>query len=187
MRPSRVEPVDEQTLLVRAQAGDRAAFAVLVRAHQHSVYTLALRLTEDRELAADVAQETLIRAWRGLPGFRGEASLSTWLYRITANTAATHRRRVRRHLPLEYLDETPSPPGLHDPEAAGEQGELRIRLNAALRALTPPLRRVVVLKHIYGWSHGEIAESLGISVTAAKVRLHRAHRRLQRVLDLEAW
>ena len=93
----RVEPTREQELIARAQAGDRSAFAVLVREHGNEVYTLARRLVGDPHLAADVAQETMIRAWRALPNFRGEAAFSTWLHRITVNTAWTQKKRARRH------------------------------------------------------------------------------------------
>ena len=89
----RVEPTREQELIARAQAGDRSAFAALVREHGNEVYTLARRLVGDPHLAADVAQETMIRAWRALPNFRGEAAFSTWLHRITVNTAWTQKKQ----------------------------------------------------------------------------------------------
>src|SRR5690606_35415425 len=81
-----VEDRREKELVARAQRGDRAAFAALVRAHQDEVYTLARRLVGDPHLAADVAQDALVRAWRALPAFRGDSKLSTWLHRITVNT-----------------------------------------------------------------------------------------------------
>ena len=90
--------VEEGSELVeRAQNGDEAAFSELVRIHQSEVFTLALRLLGDYELAADAAQETFIRAWRALPKFRGDAALSTWLHRITVNTSWTLGRRAQRH------------------------------------------------------------------------------------------
>lgn len=168
----------------RAKAGDRDAFSELVHAHQHEVYTLALRLTRDPHLAGDVAQEAFIRAWRALPRFRGDAAFGTWLHRITVNTAWTLRQRAGRHRHDE-LDET----GLRlvasddvDPVRAGERLELRASLEAALDRLPIGQRTVVVLKDVHGWSHEEIAEALGIGVSASKVRLHRAHLRLRRVL-----
>ena len=91
-----VEREKERELISRAQGGDRGAFSALVRAHGDEVYTLARRLVGDPHLAADIAQETLIRAWRALPDFRGDAALSTWLHRITVNTAWTLKRRARR-------------------------------------------------------------------------------------------
>lgn len=183
--PSQVERDREIELINRAKRGDRAAFAALVREHQDEVYTLARRLVGDPHLAADVAQETLIRAWRALPKFRGEARLSTWLYRITVNTAWTHKSRAKRHQGASIDDylELPAPPGPDQPETAGEVQELRGRLRAALDGLPSAQREIVVLKDVYGWSHSEIADALGISVTAAKVRLHRARGRLARDLE----
>lgn len=186
--PSQVERDRENELIARAQKGDRAAFAALLRAHQDEVYTLARRLVGDPHLASDVAQEALIRAWRALPKFRGDARLSTWLYRITANTAWTHKNRLRRHQGTSLDDhiEVAAPAGPDHPEVAGEIVELRGRLRTALDRLPDAQREVVVLKDIYGWSHAEIAGSLEISVTAAKVRLHRARARLARDLEESA-
>lgn len=183
--PSQVEAERERELVARAQSGDRAAFAALVRAHQDEVYTLARRLVGDPHLASDVAQETLIRAWRALPRFRGDAKLSTWLYRITVNTAWTHKKRVGRHQtsPIDEYSEVAAPIDSGHPEVAGEIQELRGRLRHALDRLSDAQREVVVLKDIYGWSHQEIADSVGITVTAAKVRLHRARARLARDLE----
>jgi RNA polymerase sigma-70 factor (ECF subfamily) len=181
----RVEDLKERELIARAQDGDRAAFAALVRAHQDEVYTLARRLVGDPHLAADIAQETLVRAWRALPRFRGDAQLSTWLHRITVNTAWTQKDRARRSaaLPLDDYYELPALPGRDDPETAGQLLELRGQLRHALDQLPEGQRQVVVMKDIYGWSHGEIAGVMGISVAAAKVRLHRARARLARDLE----
>jgi len=185
---SQVEAGRERELVTRAQQGDRAAFAALVRQHQDEVYTLARRLVGDPHLASDVAQEAMIRAWRALPKFRGDSRLSTWLYRVTVNTAWTHRERARRHrsASLDEYTQVPAPYGADHPEVAGETFELRGRLRAALDNLPESQRRVVVLKDIYGWSHADIAESMGITVTAAKVRLHRARARLARDLEESA-
>ncbi len=182
---TQVERDRERELVARAQKGDRAAFAALLREHQDEVYTLARRLVGDSHLASDVAQEALIRAWRALPKFRGDAKLSTWLYRITANAAWTHKKRASRHQGASIDDhaDLAAPVGADHPEVAGEIVELRGRLRQALDRLPDSQREIVVLKDIYGWSHAEIAESLDISVTAAKVRLHRARARL--ASDLE--
>lgn len=186
--PSQVERERESGLVTRARKGDRAAFAALVRAHEDEVYTLAHRLVGDPHMAADVAQETLIRAWRALPKFRGDSKLSTWLYRITVNTAWTHTKRAARHAatPIDDHTEIAAPRGAGDPEFAGEILELRGRLRRSLDRLPDAQREVVVLKDIYGWSHAEIADSMGITVTAAKVRLHRARARLAKELEESA-
>lgn len=179
-----VQPDEEAVLVDRARHGDQEAFAALVRTHQHGVFTLALRIAGNRETAADVAQDAFVRAWRALPRFRGEAAFSTWLHRITVNTASTMRRRQRRHAAVALDDVAPA---LADeavgPEQAGVSADLRVALRDALRRLPQGQRAVVLMKDVYGWSHQEVADVLGITVTAAKVRLHRARRRLQ--ADLE--
>ncbi|HEU4319213.1 MAG TPA: sigma-70 family RNA polymerase sigma factor [Acidimicrobiia bacterium] len=186
--PSQVENGRERDLIARAQKGDRAAFAALVREHQDEVYTLARRLVGDPHLASDVAQEALIRAWRALPKFRGDARLSTWLYRITVNTAWTHKKRASRHRasPIDEFTDVAAPEDADHPEVAGEILDLRGRLREALDRLPDAQREVVVMKDIYGWSHADIADAMDISVTAAKVRLHRARARLARDLEESA-
>lgn len=184
-RDAEVELEKEQALVARAQKGDRSAFAALVRAHQHEVYTLARRLVGDPHLASDIAQEALIRAWKALPRFRGDSRLSTWLYRITVNASWTHKKRATRHQGSSIDDhlDLAAPEDADHPVVAGEMLELRDRIRIALDRLPEGQRQVVVMKDIYGWSHAEIAEATGISVTAAKVRLHRARARL--ASDLE--
>jgi RNA polymerase sigma-70 factor (ECF subfamily) len=178
-----VESADENDLVTNAVRGDANSFAELVARHGSAVYQLAYRLTRDRDLAADVAQEAWIRAWRGLSGFRGEAAFGTWIYRITANTAASAQRRRGRH-PTSDLTAIPEPVAGagSNPEARADRVEMAESIGRALARLSPSLRVVVVMKDVEGWSHHEIAEALGVSVTATKVRLHRAHQRLQRYL-----
>jgi RNA polymerase sigma-70 factor (ECF subfamily) len=188
MSQAAVEVPSEGDLVDQARHGDRIAFEELVRRHQHEVFTLASRLVSSRDHASDVAQEAFIRAWRGIGRFRGDAAFSTWLHRITVNAALTHRKRASRHPGMPLEDATPIADGAleSDPERAGENVELRDRLKRALDRLPHHQRTVVVLKDVYGWSHNEIAEALAITVTAAKVRLHRAHRRLRDLLHTEA-
>lgn len=186
MTPGRVEPSEERALVDRAADGDVAAFGELVRRHQQEVFTLAVRLLGDRDLAADVSQDAMVRAWRALPSFRRESAFSTWLHRITVNTAWTARRRARRHQgPM--LDAIPEPgfstEDPEHPERMGGSAALRRSILAALDRLSPGSRSVVVLKDVHGWTHAEIAETLGITVTATKVRLHRARVRLRTELE----
>lgn len=183
MRSYEVRRLEEVDLVTGARAGDAEAFAALVRSHQNEVFTLALRLVHDRDLAADVAQEAFVRAWRAIPRFRAEARFSTWMHRITVNTALSHvAGRKRRHAePLDALFSEPESDGL-SPERAGVVADVRPHLDAALGQLSGSLRAVVILKDVYDWSHVEIAEYLGISVTAAKVRLHRGRKALRDML-----
>ncbi len=184
MERERVEHLQPQDLVEKAKLGDREAFGELVALHQHEVYTLAARLMRDRDLAQDVSQDAFIRAWRAMPKFRGDAKFSTWMHRITVNTAWTHRtkhKRVRLD-PLESMAAEPQADTL-DPVRAGEAATASPRIEEALMQLTSSVRAVVVLKDVYGWSHSEIADHLRISVTAAKVRLHRGRKELRHMLD----
>lgn len=146
-----------------------------------ATYTLAFRLLGDEEDARDVVQETYLRAYRGIGRFRGDAQFETWLYRITANCASTSLGRRRRHRHTELSDDAPlaDPDARHDPETQADTGALRERLVDALADLPPRLRQVVVLRDVYDLPHQAIAAELGITETAAKVRLHRARRRLR--------
>ncbi|HEX8582367.1 MAG TPA: RNA polymerase sigma factor [Acidimicrobiales bacterium] len=177
-------PRDIDALVTAARAGDRSAFDDLVRATYADTYTLAYRLTGDEEDARDVVQEAYLRAYRGLRRFRGDAQFSTWMYRITANCASTHLGRRRRHRHEELADDAPvideSPE--FDPQARADAAVLRDRLAAALAELPPRLRAVVVLRDVYDLPHEAIAAELGISESAAKVRLHRARRKLRESL-----
>jgi RNA polymerase sigma-70 factor (ECF subfamily) len=175
------EPTAQAELVARARDGDQVAFEELVRSTYADTYTLARRLTGNEEDASDVVQESYLRAYRGLHRFRGDAQFSTWLYRITANCASTHMgKRARRRteaLPDDaaVIDANPE----RDPSARAEATVLRDRLEVALDHLPAKLRAVVVLRDVYDMPHEAIAAELGISESAAKVRLHRARRQLR--------
>lgn len=175
-----------EVLAARAAAGDRAAFEELVRATSPMIFALALRLVGDEQDARDVLQETYLRAFRSIDRFRGEASISTWLYRICANCASTHLRRHRRGARLTgFAHDEVGLPDLgaeRDLAAVESTKDDRDRLVAALAELPRSLRAVVVLHDIYDLPHDAIAEELGISRAASKVRLHRARRRLRELL-----
>jgi RNA polymerase sigma-70 factor, ECF subfamily len=171
-------------LVAAAKGGDRQAFDELVRLTYADTYTLAYRLTGNEEDARDVSQEAYLRAYRGLKRFRGDAQFTTWMYRITANCAATQLGRRSRHR-HEVLDDTvplADPRTDHDPQLRADASDLRVRLARALEDLPPRLRIVVVLRDVYDLSHEAIAAELGISETAAKVRLHRARNKLREQL-----
>lgn len=171
--------VDE--LIDMARDGDHPSFEELVRRTYADTYTLAFRLVGDEEDARDVVQETYLRAHKGIKRFRGDAQFSTWLHRITANCANTYLGRRGRH-EHDPLPDDPAIADSHpqvDPEQHAGIGDLREQLTEALLALPPKLRAVVVLRDIYDLPHDSIAEQLGITESAAKVRLHRARKRLR--------
>lgn len=172
-------------LVERSQRGDREAFDELVRQTYVGTWTLAVRLTANEEDAKDVVQEAYLRAWRSIGRFRGDAQVTTWLYRITANCASTQMGKRQRHRHDELDDDLPLADlsATADPAGRAEGSALRSRLVEAIDQLPDGLRAVVVLRDVYDLPHSAIAAELGISETAAKVRLHRARRQLRLVLD----
>jgi RNA polymerase sigma-70 factor, ECF subfamily len=155
-------------------------FEDLYRAHLGQVYGLCLRLTGQQALAEDCAQECFIAAWRALPTFEGRSQLSTWLHRIAVNTVLAHRRRrpgdaMRGASPLsdeacEVADSV---------EAAGT-----VDIEAALERLPQGARDVVVLVGVYGHSHEEAANMLGIATGTSKAQLHRGRKLLAQHLGI---
>jgi RNA polymerase sigma-70 factor (ECF subfamily) len=157
--------------------------ALIAQSHRRDL-AVARRFVGNEEDAADVVQESYLRAWRALPSFRREAHLSTWLHTIIANTARSWRRR--RSPTTTLNDDTDLADGhlAIDPAWHADAAVDRDELRAALVRLPIAQRRVVILKDVDGLSHHEVAERLGITETAAKVRLHRARRQLRLLLEL---
>ena len=179
------DDISNAELVKKSQLGDKSAFEELVRRHQELVFSLAYKLTGNRELANDVAQEAFIRAWKAIQKFRGDSTFSTWIYRITVNTAWTLRKKAKKHYSLN-IEETQEPVVIDekkDPEFLAINSDLSSVLKKALDQIPVDQRIIVELKNIEGRSHKEIADYLDISVTAAKVRLHRAHQKLRQILE----
>jgi|TARA_B100000900_G_scaffold297784_1_gene256323 RNA polymerase sigma-70 factor (ECF subfamily) len=179
------EGISNSELVKKSQLGEKAAFEQLVIRHQELVFSLAYKLTGNREMANDVAQESFIRAWKAIEKFRGDSTFSTWIYRITVNTAWTLRKKAKKHNTLN-IDDTYEPIVIDekkDPELVAINSDLSSVLVNALDKLPIEQRIIVELKNIEGRSHKEIADYLDISVTAAKVRLHRAHQKLRLILE----
>jgi RNA polymerase sigma-70 factor (ECF subfamily) len=162
--------VDQRTLVERASKGDRDAFAVLARAAAAQLDAAARLILRDRELARDAVQEALIRAWRDLPGLRDPQRFDAWLHRLIVNAAIDEARRSRRRV----IQVSVSPIDL--PSSQDEIGRLvdRDELDRAMSNLRPEHRALVVLHYYLGVPLPEAASSLGISLGAAKSRLHRA-------------
>jgi len=182
--------ISNSELVRKSQLGEKDAFEQLVIRHQDLVFSLAYKLTGNREMANDVAQEAFIRAWKAIEKFRGDSTFSTWIYRITVNTAWTLRKKARKHNTLN-IEDTYEPIVIDekkDPELVAINSDLSSVLINALDKIPIEQRIIVELKNIEGRSHKEIADYLDISVTAAKVRLHRAHQRLRQILEeVERW
>ncbi len=179
------EEVSNSELVKKSQLGDKSAFEELVKRHQDLVFSLSFKLTGNRELANDVAQEAFIRAWKAIEKFRGDSTFGTWIYRITVNTAWTLRKKAKKHYSLN-IEDTQEPVVIDekkDPELVAINSDLSVVLRKALNQIPLEQRIIVELKNIEGRSHKEIADYLDISVTAAKVRLHRAHQKLRNILE----
>jgi RNA polymerase sigma-70 factor (ECF subfamily) len=180
----RSSPVDELAWVLQAQQGNDEAFTRLVEAYQTHVYNLCYRMLGEPEAAEDAAQETFLRAYQNLHRYDQTRSFATWLLSIGAHYCIDRLRR--RKLSMFSMDEenedgttfeiadASSP----DPEAESVKREDRDRLHILLKDLDETDRAAIVLRYWYDYSEVEIAESLKLTVSAVKSRLHRARRAL---------
>jgi len=169
---------DEQWI-ERARLGDRAAFEGLYRAHSGRVYGLCLRLTRDVTVAEDCTQETFISAWRNLGRFEGRSAFGTWLHRIAVNVALARARRGG-------LEVVPAPEEDEREEATRaviDDDTPPIDVENAIASLPEGARHVLILYGIYGYTHEEASDMLGIAVGTCKAQLHRARRLLRERLS----
>jgi RNA polymerase sigma-70 factor (ECF subfamily) len=164
---------DDRELIERARAGDLVAFGELVRTYEHRVTSVLYRLLDDRRDVEEATQDVFVQAWRNLHRFRGHAQLFTWLYRIAVNEALMRKRR-KRHDVQELDHRLAAAP---DPEPG-----LRELLARELAALPFEYRAAVVLRDVEGLSNAEVAAALGISVAAAKSRIHRGRMQIRAAL-----
>jgi RNA polymerase sigma-70 factor (ECF subfamily) len=175
--------MDDQDDLALARAGDARAFERIVATHADSVYRIAASIAGDAE-AEDVAQEVFVRLHQGLSGFRGDATLSTWLHRVTVNAALTHRARgKRRPRTAEDLGEV-AVDGVA--ESGAVSSETRDRVRRAIDSLPDDMKAVVVLREIEGLPFEEVARTLGIKRPTAESRMARAREKLRELLGGEA-
>ena len=179
----------QEKLLKKAQQGDADAFEQLVAPYEQKIYALCLRLLAHREDAQDAAQETMLRLYRALVSYRGEAQLGTFIYRVTANTCmdALRRRNVRACESLEALDDVgvvpvDDSPGPEETILRAEENE---RLSRAIDALSDEMRLPLVLREIQALSYEEVAQTLGLEMGTVKSRIHRAREKLAIMLSGE--
>jgi RNA polymerase sigma-70 factor, ECF subfamily len=176
-------PIDwEGTLVQRARSGDVRAFERLYREHVGRVYGLCLRMTRDPALAEDCTQETFINAWKALERFETRSSLATWLHRIAVNAALAKRRKSGATVVQSATDD--------EDEAIETDWTLETPLEvneieSAIERLPEGARDVLVLHAIYGYSHVEAAEMLGVAEGTCKAQLHRARSLLREKLGVE--
>lgn len=174
---------EERALVVRSQAGERAAQEELLGRYHRSVYALVRGYLQNREEAQDVAQRALLEAFAHLPGFRGESSFRTWLYRIALNLASHAGRKAQAERRLREVPLVEEPRG---EAASGEQrldGQARRQaLQRAVAGLPEKQRRAVELRVFEDLSFREVGEVLGCSEDAAKMNFHHGLRRLRALL-----
>jgi len=179
-----LDRLGEAALVEACLAGRAEAFDLIVERHRRDVYQLCYRFVPNHEDASDLSQEVFLRAFRALKKFRGQASLSTWLYRIGVNVCLNRLSlKVPRHEPLDdraHVDTRSESPA--DRLMRGER-EGRVRL--AVAQLPPKQRAALILRVYKELSHQEIATALGTSVGAAKANVFHALRNLKRLLGGE--
>ena len=178
----------EQQWVEAARQGDQSAFEQLVHLYEKRVLALTTRMCKNPADAEEAAQEAFLSAWQGLPFFRGEASFSTWLYRLASNACVDLLRREGRRqsaagpslndeeVQLEVPDTAPSP------QEQAERSELRQQIEAGLQALTPDHRQVLILREMHQLSYDEIAQTLDVDVGTVKSRINRGRKQLRNFL-----
>lgn len=186
--PIDLETVSEARIVTQALAGSQSAFEQIVRRYQRPVISLIARITGDRALAEDLAQDTFVKAFRGLAAFDTTRRLSSWLFRIAHNTAIDAMRRLPSRAAAAFVASeaaagVPQPP-VPDPV---EQRELGDALEAALAGLRPDQRAAVVLRYENGLSFDEIGVVLGVPEATARSHVHRARKELARLLAASGW
>lgn len=188
------EAEEDRAFIARAQQGDVAAFRQLVERHQRRAFAIALSLVRDENDARELVQEAFLRVHRGLPSFQGTSSFFTWLYRIVTNLSIDLIRKPGRQLTdidearfegddskeaefpfLSHVDGA-------DPVDVVRRGEIADRLQAALDALPPYHRSVIVMREIEGFSYEEMATAMGVSKGTIMSRLFHARQKLQKAL-----
>ncbi len=178
---------------VRAsQAGDREAFDYLIEKYKDVVYAVAYRFARDPDLAMDLAQDTFIRAYKGIKSFKGRSSFSTWLYRIAMNTCIDFTRKHSRSVasqavPEEVAEYADSEPITRKPTRGPSKQvltkELGEQIQDAIEALPEYHKSVFVLYEIEGMSYKEIADVVGCSIGTVMSRLHYARKKLRVMLE----
>jgi RNA polymerase sigma-70 factor (ECF subfamily) len=179
--PAPLNGLDDGALVAACREGRRDAFDLLVRRHQRAVYHVCYRFVGNHADASDLAQDSFLRAWRGLAGFKRESSAGTWLYRIAVNTCLN--RLAVKVPPMQDVD------GLGLVDRSSEDAPERVlraeragRVRRAILALPDKQRATVILRMYHDLPHQQIAELLGNSVGSVKANLFHALRNLRRIL-----
>lgn len=169
----------DQEIIGRVLAGERNVFGILIQRYSDPLYRHALGMTGSPDVAEDILQMSFIKAYQHLAEVRGR--FDAWVFRIVANGCKDWLKNIRR-THLSY-DEDDQPTGYANPEEELDRTELRGDLDGALASLPPSLREAFIMKHVEGRSYEEMADLLGTTVGALKMRVHRAREALQALLE----
>lgn len=177
--PTPADVDTDQDVISRILAGDRDAFAMLIGRYSDPLYRHALGMTGSPDVAEDILQTSFIKAYHHLGEVRGR--FDAWLFRIVANGCKDWLKNIRR-THLSY-DEDDQPSSFASPDEDLDRTEMRTDLDSALAQLAPSLREAFIMKHVEGRSYEEMADLLGTTVGALKMRVHRAREALQTLLE----
>jgi RNA polymerase sigma-70 factor, ECF subfamily len=183
-----MEAVHERELVERCRRGDEGAFQELVDEYKNLVFALIARTVQDRSRSEDLAQDVFLRIHRGLPYFRGEARLSTWIYRIVANVCLQGAGRPAPGGAGSVSLDDPKGGAPLVPSARDRQFgdlELRDRLEKAIARLPANYRLVIAAHYLEGVQYADLAEALGLPLGTVKTQLHRAKQQLRRLRETE--
>lgn len=175
------EEIGDAECVKRVQRGDTESFEILVRRHQKTTFNLIYRFVGDYDEATETAQEVFLSAYKSIQQFRGDASFSTWLYRIAFNHASTRRESLHNKLKREVaLDDTVIlVDGGADPAASAERREIQQCVQQALNRLDRDDAQIILLRDLQDVRYEDIAETLDLPVGTVKSRLHRARQALR--------
>jgi RNA polymerase sigma-70 factor (ECF subfamily) len=177
-----MEDVHERELVERCRSGDERAFQELVDRYKDLVFALIARTVQDRSRAEDLAQDVFLRIHRGLPYFRGEARLSTWIYRIVANAVMQDHGRAPK---MATFDDERRAQAASASDPQFNDFEVRDRLEKAIARLPANYRLLVAAHYLRGVQYEELAEALQLPLGTVKTQLYRAKQQLRRLLETE--
>ena len=174
---------DEEELIERCRSGDDTAFGDLVDRYKNLVYGLIYRMIADRSAVDDLAQDVFLKVHRGIPYFRGEARLSTWIFRIVQNVCTQHKSGRYPEVSLDAPEAATPRRELRSADGSFTELETRDRLQKALAQLPPNYRMLVAAHYLHGVQYEALAEALNIPLGTVKTHLYRAKRRLRELLE----
>jgi RNA polymerase sigma-70 factor (ECF subfamily) len=180
-----MEAANERELVERCRRGDEGAFQELVEGYKNLVFALIARTVPDRSRAEDLAQDVFFRIYRGLPYFRGEARLSTWIYRIVTNVCIQSQSRRERQASFDEDQGARAMTAAAAVDRQFEELEMRDRMEKAIARLPAAYRLLIAGHYLEGIQYEALAEALQLPLGTVKTQLHRAKRQLRQLLETE--